>query len=169
VEIVIRDEEEKPLPRGEIGEITMRSSSVMKGYLNMPEQTGKALRDGWIYTGDAGYLSEDDFLYVVDRIKDMIVTGGENVYSAEVENAIAQHEAVAQCAVVGLSDEKWGEKVHAEVILKPGASLSGEEMEAFCREYLAGYKIPKSFQFVDAIPLTAVGKVDKVAIRALRD
>jgi long-chain acyl-CoA synthetase len=106
---------------------------------------------------------------VVDRIKDMIVTGGENVYSAEVENAIAQHEAVAQCAVVGLSDEKWGEKVHAEVILKPGASLSGEEMEAFCREYLAGYKIPKSFQFVDAIPLTAVGKVDKVAIRALRD
>jgi long-chain acyl-CoA synthetase len=169
VEIVIRDEQGNALPRGEIGEITMRSSFVMKGYLNMPEQTAKALRDGWIYTGDAGYLSEDDFLYVVDRIKDMIVTGGENVYSAEVENAIAQHEAVAQCAVVGLSDEKWGEKVHAEVILKPGASLSGEEMEAFCREYLAGYKIPKSFQFVDAIPLTAVGKVDKVAIRALRD
>jgi len=169
VDIVIRDEEGQPLPRGEIGEITMRSSFVMEGYLNMPEQTAKALQDGWIHTGDAGYLSEDDFLYVVDRIKDMIVTGGENVYSAEVENAIAQHEAVAQCAVVGLIDEKWGEKVHAEVILKQSANLSEDDLEAFCRDYLAGYKIPKSFRFVDAIPLTAVGKVDKVAVREMRE
>ena len=169
VEIIIRDEDGKPLPRGEIGEITMRSSFVMEGYLNMPEQTATALRDGWVYTGDAGYMSEDDFLYVVDRIKDMIISGGENIYSAEVENAIAQHEAVVQCAVVGLSDEKWGEKVHAEVVLNPGASLSDSELTEFCRKYLATYKVPKSFCFVEAIPLTAVGKVDKVTIRQLRD
>lgn len=168
VEIVIRDEQGETLPRGEVGEITMRSNFVMEGYLNMPEQTASALRDGWVYTGDAGYLSEDDYLYVVDRIKDMIVSGGENIYSAEVENAIAQHDAVLQCAVVGLADEKWGEQVHAEVILKPGASVAEEELAAFCRDYLAGYKVPKSFCFVEAIPLTAVGKVDKVAIRKQR-
>ena len=169
VEIVIRDEQEQPLPRGEIGEITMRSSFVMEGYLNMPEQTAVALRDGWIYTGDAGYMTDDDFLHVVDRIKDMIVSGGENIYSAEVENAISLHESVVQCAVVGLGDEKWGEKVHAEVVLKPGANLSDTELVEFCRNYLAGYKVPKSFCVVEAIPLTAVGKVDKVAIRNMRD
>lgn len=167
VEIVIRDTEEQEVPRGVIGEITMHSSYVMAGYLNMPEQTAATLRDGWVYTGDAGYLSDDDFLYVVDRIKDMIVTGGENVYSAEVENAVAQHEFVEQCAVVGLADEKWGEKVHVEVVLKPGAALSDSDLTEFCRDYLAGYKIPKSFRVVAAIPLTAVGKVDKVAIREM--
>ncbi len=143
----------------------MRGPFLMKGYLNMPEQTAKALQNGWLHTGDAGYLSEDDFLYIVDRIKDMIVSGGENVYSAEVENALARHAAVQSCAVVGLPHEKWGEVVHADVVLKEDASVTEEALIDHCREFIAGYKLPKSVAFVEAIPLTPVGKVDKVAIR----
>ena len=131
----------------------------------MPEKTAEALVDGWLVTGDAGYLTEDGFLRVVDRIKDMIITGGENVYSAEVEAVINQLSAVGQCALVGIADDKWGERVHAEIILKPGNALCEEEVIAHCKKFLAGYKIPKSVAFVDTIPLTAVGKVDKVAIR----
>lgn len=153
------------LPRGEVGEICMRGPSLMKGYLNMPEQTAATLQDGWLHTGDAGYLSEDDFLYIVDRIKDMIISGGENVYSAEVENALVSHESVQSCAVVGLPHAKWGEMVHADVVLMPGLSATQETLIEHCREYIAGYKLPKSISFVEAIPLTPVGKVDKVAIR----
>jgi acyl-CoA synthetase (AMP-forming)/AMP-acid ligase II len=137
----------------------------MLGYLNMPEKTAETLIDGRLHTGDAGFLTEDGYLHVVDRIKDMIITGGENVYSAEVETVIMQLPGVEQCALIGIPDEKWGEKVHAEVILKPGDTSSEVEIIAHCKTYLAGYKIPKSIAFVDAIPLTAVGKVDKVAIR----
>ena len=138
----------------------------MKGYLNMPDQTASVLRDGWLLTGDAGYLSEDGFLYIVDRIKDMIVSGGENVYSAEVENAMYRHEAVQDCAVVGLPDDNWGERVHADVVLKPGMAVAEKVLVDHCREFIAGYKLPRSVAFVEAIPLTPVGKVDKVSIRA---
>jgi len=165
MEIKIRDEQGQCLPAGEVGEISLRAPFLMQGYLNKPEQTASVLRDGWLYTGDAGYLSSDNYLYVVDRIKDMIVTGAENVYSAEVENALARHDAVLNCAVVGLPHEKWGEVVHADVVLKPGASADEEELTLHCREYIAGYKIPKSINFVEDIPVTPVGKVDKVAIR----
>ncbi len=166
VEIEIRDpDSEQLLPNGEIGEICLRAPFLMSGYLNLPEQTEEALRGDWLHTGDAGYFTDDGFLYLVDRIKDMIVTGGENVYSVEVENIICGMEQVEQCAVVGLPDEKWGEKVHADIVLKEGASLTEEQVIEYCREFLAGYKLPKSAAFVDAIPLTAVGKVDKVAIR----
>lgn len=165
VEVKIVNGEGVALPRGNVGEICMRGSFLMKGYLNMPEQTAAALQDGWLHTGDAGYLSEDDFLYIVDRIKDMIISGGENVYSAEVENALARHEAVQSCAVVGLPHEKWGEVVHADVVLNPGLSTTEEALIEHCREYIAGYKLPKSISFVEAIPLTPVGKIDKVAIR----
>jgi acyl-CoA synthetase (AMP-forming)/AMP-acid ligase II len=165
VEIRIVNENGETLPPGEVGEICMRGPFLMKGYLNMPEQTAAALQDGWLHTGDAGYLSEDDFLYIVDRIKDMIVSGGENVYSAEVENALARHAAVQGCAVVGLPHDKWGEVVHADVVLKPGAATDEAALIEHCREYIAGYKLPKTMAFVDAIPLTPVGKVDKVAIR----
>jgi acyl-CoA synthetase (AMP-forming)/AMP-acid ligase II len=165
VEIKIVDGDGIALPRGKVGEICMRGPFLMTGYLNMPEQTAAVLQDGWLHTGDAGYLSDDDFLYIVDRIKDMIISGGENVYSAEVENALARHEAVQSCAVVGLPHEKWGEVVHADVVLSPGSSITEEALIEHCREYIAGYKLPKSISFVETIPLTPVGKVDKVAIR----
>jgi acyl-CoA synthetase (AMP-forming)/AMP-acid ligase II len=165
VDIEIRDSEEQALPAGEIGEICLRAPFLMKGYLNKPEQTATALREGWLHTGDAGYLSDDNYLYVVDRIKDMIVTGAENVYCVEVENALYRHAAVQDCAVVGPPHEKWGEMVHADVVLGPGESFSEEDLIEHCREFIAGYKMPKSVEFVDAIPLTPVGKVDKVAIR----
>ena len=137
----------------------------MMGYLNNPEETEKALHNGWLLSGDAGYLTDDDYLHVVDRVKDMIISGGENVYSVEVEGAIYRHVAVEHCAVVGLPDDKWGERVHAEVLLKSADSAIKEELTDHCREYLAGYKLPRSIQFVEVLPLTAVGKVDKVAIR----
>ena len=165
VDIKIVNEAGESLPPGEVGEICMRGSFLMKGYLNMPEQTATALQKGWLHTGDAGYLSDDDFLYIVDRIKDMIVSGGENVYSAEVENALARHAAVQSCAVVGLPHEKWGEVVHADVVLKEDASITEDALIDHCREFIAGYKLPKSVAFVEAIPLTPVGKVDKVTIR----
>jgi long-chain acyl-CoA synthetase len=165
VDIKIIDGDGTPLPSGEVGEICIRAPFLMKGYLNMPEQTSAALQDGWLHTGDAGYLNEDGFLYIVDRIKDMIVSGGENVYSAEVENALARHEAVQSSAVVGLPHEKWGEVVHADVVLIPGASVTQDALIEHCREYIAGYKLPKSISFVEVIPLTPVGKVDKVTIR----
>jgi long-chain acyl-CoA synthetase len=165
VDIEIRDSEGCALGSGEIGEICLRAPFLMKGYLNMPEQSAEVLQDGWLLTGDAGYLSDDNYLYIVDRIKDMIVTGAENVYSAEVENALYRHAAVSECAVVGLPHEKWGEVVHADVVLHAGESASAEDLIEHSREYLAGYKLPKTVEFVDAIPLTAVGKVDKVAIR----
>jgi long-chain acyl-CoA synthetase len=165
VEIEIRDDGGQRLPNGEIGEICIRAPYLMLGYLNLPEQTQAALQGSWLCTGDAGYFTDDGYLFVVDRIKDMIVTGGENVYSVEVESVIYQIEGVDQCAIVGLPDEKWGEKVHAEVVLKAGFSLTEDELIAHCREYLAGYKLPRSVALVDALPLTAVGKVDKVAIR----
>lgn len=165
VEIEIRDSDGAPQASGDIGEVCLRAPFLMQGYLNMPEQSAEVLQGGWLLTGDAGYLSDDNYLYLVDRIKDMIVTGAENVYSAEVENALYRHPAVSQCAVVGLPHEKWGEVVHADVVLQAGASASAEELIEHCREYIAGYKLPKTVEFVDAIPLTAVGKVDKVAIR----
>lgn len=165
VEVEIRDPDGLALPSGEVGEIVLRGPMLMQGYLNMPEKTSETLVDGWLLTGDAGFLTADGFLHVVDRIKDMIITGGENVYSAEVEGVIAQLEAVEQCALIGIADEKWGERVHAEVILKAGPSLSEVEIITHCKEFLAGYKVPKSVNFVEEIPLTAVGKVDKVAIR----
>jgi long-chain acyl-CoA synthetase len=165
VDIKIIDENGVALPCGEVGEICLRGPFLMIGYLNMPEQTASALQGGWLLTGDAGYLSDDNFLYIVDRIKDMIVSGGENVYSAEVENALARHAAVQSCAVVGLPHEKWGEVVHADVVLSPGESTTKEALIEHCREYIAGYKLPKSIAIVDAIPLTPVGKLDKVAIR----
>jgi long-chain acyl-CoA synthetase len=165
VDIEIRDSEGTVLGAGDIGEVCLRASFLMKGYLNMPEQSAEVLQNGWLLTGDAGYLSDDCYLYIVDRLKDMIVTGAENVYSAEVENALYRHPAVSECAVVGLPHEKWGEVVHADVVLHARESASMEELIEHCREYLAGYKLPKTVEFVDAIPLTAVGKVDKVAIR----
>lgn len=166
VELAILDADGTELPAGEVGEIAARSPGVMPGYWDDPEQTAKALHGGWLHTGDAGYLDEDGFLFVVDRIKDMIISGGENIYSIEVERAIALHPAVSQCAVVGIPDPAWGELVHAAIVLVEGASLTAEELQAHCRQHIAGYKLPRSFDWRTAMPLSGPGKILK---RVLRD
>lgn len=166
VDIRIEGPEGEVLGKDEIGEIVVRGENTMRGYWNKPEETAQALRDGWMHTGDAGYLDERGYLFVVDRIKDMIITGGENVYSIEVENALTKHSSVATCAVIGLPDDVWGEKVHAVVVLQPGESVSEQELSEFCRDQIAGYKIPRSYDFVDALPISGAGKILK---RELRD
>ncbi|WP_448680856.1 acyl-CoA synthetase [Pseudomonas nicosulfuronedens] len=165
VELRIVDEEGREVPRGNVGEITVRGPNVMLGYLNKPEITAEVLRDGWMYTGDGGYMDEEGFVYIVDRLKDMIVSGGENIYSAEVENAVASHPAVAQCAAIGIPSDKWGESVHVVIVLKPGTALVEEELLAHCRERIAGYKCPRSMELRGNLPLSSVGKVLKAELR----
>ncbi|MER5886285.1 long-chain-fatty-acid--CoA ligase [Streptomyces sp. NPDC001941] len=153
------------LPPGTVGEIAVSGDHVMLGYWKRPRETGEAVRDGWMHTGDGGYLDGDGYLYVVDRVKDMIISGGENVYSAEVENAIALHPAVAQCAAVGVPDEQWGERVHAVVKLVPGGELTLDQLRAHCKERIAGYKAPRSLDVVEELPTSAAGKVLKAELR----
>ena len=133
----------------------------MAGYWNKPEETAAALRDGWMYTGDGGYMDERGYIFIADRIKDMIISGGENVYSTEVESAVASHPAVAQVAVIGVPDADWGERVHAVVTLVPGADLTIEELRAHCRSQIAGYKCPRSFDVVSEFPISGAGKILK--------
>lgn len=139
----------------------------MREYWNKPEATSEVFQGGWYHTGDAGYQDEDGFVFLVDRVKDMIVTGGENVYSAEVESAISTHAAVAQVAVIGIPHEKWGEAVHAVIVLHPNAETSEEDIIAHAREYIAGYKVPKSVEFrAEPLPLSGAMKVLKRDLRA---
>ena len=138
----------------------------MRGYWNKPDETAYALRGGWMHTGDIGYCDEDGFLFIVDRLKDMIVSGGENVYSTEVENAIYQHPAVAYCAVIGIPHEKWGESVHAIVVPKEGYTLTEDTIMNHCREYIAGYKCPRSVEIRhEALPMSGAGKILKKVLR----
>jgi acyl-CoA synthetase (AMP-forming)/AMP-acid ligase II len=137
----------------------------MGGYWNNGPATVEALRHGWYHSGDVGYLDDQGYVFLVDRKKDMIITGGENVYCREVENAIEQHPAVREVAVIGVPDEKWGESVRAVVVLRPAASLTEAELIAFSREQIAHYKAPKSVVFVDELPRLQTGKVSKVALR----
>ena len=165
-EVRIVDVDDNPVAPGTVGEIVVRGPLVMQGYWGQPEQTAQALRGGWMHTGDGGRMDADGFFYVVDRIKDMIVSGGENVYSAEVENAITTLPAVSMAAVIGVPDDRWGERVHAVVVLRPGQSLTAEALIAHCRTLIAGYKCPRSVEFREALPLSAAGKVLKVDLRA---
>lgn len=165
-EVRIVDSEDRELPRGQVGEIVVRGGSTMLGYWGKPEETAIALRGGWMHTGDAGRMDAHGYLYIVDRIKDMIVTGGENVYSAEVENAVATHPAVAKCAVIGVPDEQWGERVHAVVVCTPGAQASEQEIRAHTKTLIAGYKAPRTVEFVETLPVTPIGKVLKRELRA---
>ncbi len=165
VELKIVDAGGNEVPRGTVGEIIVRGANVMLGYWNKPEETAKAVRNGWMHTGDGGTMDEDGFVYIADRLKDMIISGGENVYSGEVENALASHPAVAQCAVIGIPHDKWGEAVHAVVVLKPGQTADLESIQAHCRELIAGYKLPRSVEFRDALPMSSVGKVLKNELR----
>jgi o-succinylbenzoate---CoA ligase len=163
----IIDEAGLPVPTGEIGEIVVSSPTIMLGYYDDFDATIRALRDGWLYTGDLGYLDDEGDLWIVQRRSDLIVTGGENVYPAEVETVIRQHPAVSDVAVVGISDTEWGQQVGAAVVLHPGEELTAEDLIAFCRESLAGYKVPRVIRFVDALPLTASGKVERKTVVTL--
>lgn len=168
VQVRIVDPDGKPVSAGTVGEITISGPSVMRGYWNQPELTAASIRDGWMMTGDAGYMDEDGFIYLVDRIKDMIISGGENIYSAEVENAIASHPDVAFCAVVGRPDPSWGEAVHAYVWLKPQARSTQQDIIGHCRKLIAGYKCPKSVEIAAfEVPLSAAGKIRKDVLRQM--
>ncbi len=155
---VARDEKE-------VGEIIVKGDIVTKGYWKLPEETEKAIRDGWLYTGDMAVMDEERYVTIVDRKKDVIVTGGENVYSVEVENILYMHPAVLECAVVGVPDAKWGEAVKAIVALKPGAAATEEEIIRFCKDRIAHYKSPKSVDFLDTLPRTGSKKIHKAALR----
>ena len=155
------------LPVGAVGEVCARSGNFMRGYWNRPAETEAAFAGGWYHTGDAGRLDEHGYLYLVDRVKDMIVTGGENVYSAEVENALASHPAVAQVAVIGIPSDRWGEAVHAIVVLQPGATATEVELQEWARERIAGYKVPKSIELrAEPLPLSGAMKILKRELRA---
>jgi acyl-CoA synthetase (AMP-forming)/AMP-acid ligase II len=164
-EVRIVDAQDREVPRGTVGEVVVRGPQVMQGYWNKPELTQAALRGGWMHTGDGAYMDADGFVFIADRLKDMIITGGENVYSAEVENALAQHAGVAACAVIGVPSDQWGEAVHAVVVRKPGQDATADEVIAHCKALIAGYKCPRSVAFVDALPLSGAGKVLKTKLR----
>jgi acyl-CoA synthetase (AMP-forming)/AMP-acid ligase II len=155
----------KEVATGEVGEIITRSPQNMLGYWNQPEATRRAIRRDWFYTGDAGYLDQDGYIYIYDRVKDMIISGGENIYPAEVESALFGHPAIADVAVIGVPDDKWGEAVKAIVVKKPTTQITPEELIAFARERIAAYKVPRSIDFVDTLPRTPTGKILKRELR----
>ncbi len=169
-EIRVVDEHGHDLPRGTVGEIIVRGPMVTRGYWAQPDATAQALRDGWFHTGDGGRMDADGYLFIADRLKDMVISGGENVYPAEVEAVLRTHPAVADVAVIGIPDERWGEVVHAVVVLRAThadreAALR-DELLPWCRRQLAGYKCPRSMEFTAALPLSAAGKVLKTQLRA---
>jgi long-chain acyl-CoA synthetase len=166
VDVRIADEEDREVPRSTVGEVQVRGPNIMLGYWNQPEASYVALRGGWYHTGDGGLMDEEGYIYIVDRLKDMIITGGENVYSAEVENVIATHDDVAEVAVIGIPDEHWGEAVHAVVVPRAGRTLSPEQVITHCRDLIAGYKCPRSIEIrATSLPLSGAGKVMKAQLR----
>jgi long-chain acyl-CoA synthetase len=155
----------RSVPAGEVGEVVVRGPNVMRGYLDRPEENAQALRNGWFHTGDVGRLDEEGYLYLLDRKKDMIITGGENVYSSEVEAILYQHPKVHECAVVGVPDDRYGEALLAAVVAVPGETLTQDELIEHCRGKIGGYKIPRRMVFLDALPKSAMGKILKTELR----
>lgn len=166
VHVRIVDDENKDVGPNEFGEILVQSKHIMVGYWYKPEDTKSTIVDGWLYTGDIGYYDEDGFIYVVDRKKDVIKSGGENVYAREVEDILATHPAVLEGVVIGVPDSYWMERVHAVIVKRSGANVTAEEIMSFCKGKIAGYKTPKSVEFVDALPKNATGKILKKELRA---
>lgn len=167
VELRILDEDDREVACGQVGEICVRGLTVSPGYWNQPEETARVQRNGWLHTGDAGYCDEEGYVYIVDRVKDMIITGGENVYSLEVENVLYLHPAVAECAVFGIPDERWGERVHAVVRLREGCHADRDELMAHCRRHLAAYKCVRSLELrTEPMPLSGANKILKRVLRA---
>jgi long-chain acyl-CoA synthetase len=166
VAISIQDTEGSHLGPMEAGEVCALGGNLMRGYWNRPDETAQAFRGGWYHSGDEGYLDEGGYVFLVDRVKDMIVSGGENVYSIEVENAISTHPAVAQVAVIGIPSPTWGEEVHAVVVLKPGMTATEDDIKAHARASIAGYKVPKSVEYrTEPLPLSGAMKVLKRELR----
>ncbi len=166
VEMRLVDTDGLDVPLGKVGEIVVRGATVMLGYWNKPEATAAAMRDGWFHSGDAGWMDANGFLFIVDRVKDMIITGGENVYSGEVENALHQHPGVRECAVIAVPSAAWGEAVHAVVVPKAGHTLTEAQLIAHCRTLIANYKCPKSVEVSTApLPVSAAGKIQKAVLR----
>jgi len=166
VEVKIFDSEDNELPPGDIGEIVTRSDLVMKGYWRNEESTAETLRHGWLHTGDVGYMDENGYLFIMDRSKDMIISGGENIYPREIGEVLIKHSAVKEVAVIGVPDPKWGEAVKAVVSVVEGKSVTEGELIAFCRDHIASYKKPKSVDFVDELPKNNYGKILKQELRA---
>lgn len=159
------DENDNPLPPGMAGEVVARGDVVMPGYWNNPEATAEALRGGWLHTGDIGYFDDQGYLFLLDRAKDMVISGGNNIYPREVEEVLIQHPKIAMCVVFGIPDDYWGEAVHAVVVTKPGENMTAREVIDFCGEHLAGYKKPKAVDFVDELPVSGYGKILRREVR----
>lgn len=166
LDVAVLDDDDRPCPVGKLGEVCVRGPLVMDGYWKQPEQTAETLRNGWLHTGDVGRFDEDNYLYLTDRKKDMLISGGFNIYPREVEDAVVTHPEVAAAAVIGVPDPKWGEAVTAFVVRTPGATVTSEELTALVRELKGPVHAPKTLEFLDALPLTPLGKVDKKQLRA---
>jgi acyl-CoA synthetase (AMP-forming)/AMP-acid ligase II len=168
-EIRVFNDQGDELPVGEVGEVVVRGTNVMLGYWGKPELTKTVIVDGWLHTGDGGYIDDQGLLYIVDRVKDMVISGGENVYSSEVETIVSQYPGIAQCAVIGIPSDEWGESVHAVLVSSPGSDtpsvITLPELRKFCKQHIAGYKCPRSFEFVDSLPISAAGKILKTELR----
>jgi long-chain acyl-CoA synthetase len=165
IELKVVDADDNEMKTGERGEIIIRGPNIMKGYYEQPEETARAMRNGWLHSGDVGVFDEEGYLYIVDRIKDIVITGGENVYPKEVEDLLHQHEAVNECGVVGMPHAEYGEAVTAFVTMKPGKNVDEKTLLAFCRERMASYKVPKSIRFVTDLPKTPQGKILRRELR----
>jgi long-chain acyl-CoA synthetase len=165
VEVRVVDDRDNDVPTGQVGEVVARGPNIMKGYWNRPEVNAEVLRGGWMHTGDLGAFDEEGFLYILDRKKDMIKTGSENVYSPEVESTVCAHPAVLEASVIGVPHETWGETIRAVVVTRPGAALTESELIAWCRERLTHFKCPTSAVFTDVLPKGGTGKVQKNILR----
>jgi long-chain acyl-CoA synthetase len=167
VDVRILGVDGQPLPLGATGEIVLRGPQVARGYHNRPQETAEAFRDGWFWTGDLGRMDAEGYLFVLDRKKEMVVTGGENVYTLEVEAALYQHPGIREVAVVGIPDKQFGEALFAAIVPLPGWQLTADEVIAHCRGLIGGYKIPRRIAFIDSLPRSAVGKVLKQELRRI--
>jgi acyl-CoA synthetase (AMP-forming)/AMP-acid ligase II len=165
VHVRIVDDDDNDMEPGVVGEIVVQSKAMMVEYWKMPEETHNTIVDGWLHTGDMGYYDENGFIYIVDRKKDMIISGGENVYPREVEEILYRHPAVSEAAVIGVPDDKWVERVHAVITLRHEQETTADDIIAFCKAHLAGYKAPKSVEFVQSLPTSPQGKILKKKLR----
>jgi acyl-CoA synthetase (AMP-forming)/AMP-acid ligase II len=165
VQVRIVNEKGNDVELGQVGEIIVRSKHIMVGYWHKPEETKEALADGWVRTGDMGYYDDEGYIYIADRKKDMIISGGENVYPREVEEVLYQHPAILEAAVIGVPDPYWVERVHAVVVTRKGVSTTADELITFCKKHIAGYKTPKTIELVDCLPKNPAGKILKKELR----